>query len=222
MPKHTPQPVMRIVLNRDLIVHTAVGLVERRGPKALSMRAVAGELGVTAMAMYKHVPNKEALVRGIAEYVMATLDLPEHTPGDWRAGARDLARAFRSTANEYPRSLALVLASRAEIPLGLRAVERALALCAEAGLDGRTSVHAVRVLMAYTLGTQLREAGMSRLLGERRPGDPDADLDDPDTAAFAHMVTLPADLADPRSDADFEFGLELFLSAIAAMGGRAR
>ncbi|XVQ14876.1 TetR/AcrR family transcriptional regulator C-terminal domain-containing protein [Spirillospora sp. CA-255316] len=212
---------MRIVLNRDLIVHTAVGLVERRGPKALSMRAVAGELGVTAMAMYKHVPNKEALVRGIAEYVMTTLDLPEDSPGDWRAGARDLARAFRSTANEYPRSLALVLANKAEIPVGLRAVERALALCADAGLDGRTSVHAVRVLIAYTLGTQLREAGMSRLLGER-PGDPGADLGDPDTAAFAHLVTLPADLADPRSDADFEFGLELFLSAIASMGRRAR
>ncbi|MFC5749006.1 TetR/AcrR family transcriptional regulator C-terminal domain-containing protein [Actinomadura rugatobispora] len=226
MPKHTPQPVMRIVLNRELIVHTAVGLVERQGPKALSMRAVAGELGVTAMAMYKHVPNREALVRGIAEYVMATLDLPAATaPGDWRAGARDLTLAFRRTAAEYPRSLALVLASKAEIPVGLRAVERALALCADAGLDGRTAVHAVRVLMAYTLGTQLREAGMSRLLGER-PGAPDADLDaapdDPETVAFAHMVTLPADLADPRSDADFEFGLELFLSAIEGMGRRAR
>ena len=221
MPETSPQPVARGVLNRDLIVRTAVDLVERRGPEALSMRTVAGELGVTAMAMYKHFPNRAALLRGIAEYVMGTLELPPETPGDWRAGARALALAFRRTAKRYPRSLALVLANKAEIPVGMRAVERALSLCAEAGLEGRAAVHAVRVLTAYTLGTQLREAGMSRLLKERSDGA-GAPRPDPDTAAFARMVTLPVDTRDPDSDTDFEFGLELFLSAIAAMGDRAR
>ncbi|MEW2357146.1 TetR/AcrR family transcriptional regulator C-terminal domain-containing protein [Spirillospora sp. NPDC029432] len=204
MPKRAPEPVMRVVLTRDLIVHTAVGLVEREGPQALSMRAVAAELGVTAMAMYNHVPNKDALVRGIAEYVMSTLELPAAEPADWRSGARDLVRAFRRTAEEYPRCMSLVVASKSGIPVGLRAIERALSLCARAGLDGPASVRVMRALMAYTLGFQLREAGLSKLLREpdAEPGGPDA-------------------LTRQDPDGDFEFGLDLFLSSVEEMGRRA-
>jgi AcrR family transcriptional regulator len=210
---------MRVVLTRDLIVHTAVELVERDGAKALSMRAVGAELGVSAMAMYRHVPSKDALIEGIAEYVMATLDVPEDGTGDWKSGARNLVRAFRAIAQEYPRSLALVLATKTAIPVGMRAIERVLSLCADAGLDGPTSVHVMRSLMAYTLGSQLREAGMSRLLASEA-GDPAESVRALGAAKFPHVVSLPAELMEHGSDADFEFGLELFLSAIDLMGQR--
>jgi AcrR family transcriptional regulator len=194
MARRAPKPVLRVVLTRELIVHAAVELVERAGARALSMRAVGAELGVSAMAMYRHVPSKDALIEGIAEYVMAGLDVSEDPTTDWKAGARALMRAFRAIAQEYPRSLALVVASRIAIPVGLRAIERALGLCAEAGLDGPTSVHVTRAMMAYALGSQLREATQGQL-PDRQDGGPDA---------------------------DFEFGLELFLSAIESMGDHAQ
>jgi AcrR family transcriptional regulator len=193
MARRAPQPVLRVVLTRELIVHAAVELVERDGARALSMRAVGAELGVSAMAMYRHVPSKDALIEGIARYVMAGLDVPEGPATDWKAGARALMRAFRAIAQECPRSLALVVASRIAIPVGLRAIEQALTLCAEAGLDGPTSVHVTRAMMAYALGSQLREATQGRS-PDRQDGGPDA---------------------------DFEFGLELFLSAIESMVERA-
>jgi AcrR family transcriptional regulator len=169
MARRAPQPVLRVVLTRELIVHAAVQLVEREGARALSMRAVAVELGVSAMAMYRHVPSKDALIEGIAEYVMAGLDVPEDPATDWKAGARALMHAFRATAEEYPRSLALVVASRIAIPVGLRAIERALSLCADAGLDGPTSVHVTRAMMAYALGSQLREATRAEPVLAGRP-----------------------------------------------------
>jgi AcrR family transcriptional regulator len=73
MARRAPQPVLRVVLTRELIVHAAVELVEREGARPLSMRAVGAELGVSAMAMYRHVPSKDALIGGIAEYVMGGL-----------------------------------------------------------------------------------------------------------------------------------------------------
>ena len=213
MPKPAPKRIMRVVLSRDLIVHTAVGLIEREGAKALSMRAVGAELGVSAMAMYNHVPDREALVRGIAEYVMSSMDLPEERPDDWRAGARDLVRAFRRTAQEYPRCMALVVANKTGIPVGLRVVERALTVCAQAGLDDVTSVRVMRSLMAYVLGSQLREEELARL--QRRKGGGLADdLRGLDAEAFPHVVALPGELAEHGSDASFEFGLELFLSSV--------
>ncbi|WP_106400961.1 TetR/AcrR family transcriptional regulator [Actinocorallia populi] len=218
MPRPAPERVTRVVLTRELIVHTAVELVERRGPAALSMRAVGEELGVSAMAMYRHVASKDELVAGIAEYVMTTLDVPEPDvpEADWKDGARSLMRAFRAIAQEYPRSLALALESRTGIPVALRAIERALSLCARAGLDGPTSVHVMRSLMAYTLGSQLREAGMGRLLS-RQAADPAETVRSLEPARFPHVVALPDELVDHGSDADFEFGLELFLSSVEPM-----
>ncbi|GAA0959727.1 TetR/AcrR family transcriptional regulator [Actinocorallia libanotica] len=219
MPRPAPQRVTRVVLTRELIVHTAVELVERSGHDALSMRAVGEELGVSAMAMYRHVASRDELVAGIAEYVMETLDVPEEEAGDWREGARSLMRSFRATAREYPRSLALALECRTGIPVALKAIERALSLCARAGLDEATSVHVMRSLMAYALGTQLREAGMGRLLA-RQEEDPADTVRSLEPARFPHVVALPDELVDHGSDADFEFGLELFLSSVELMGGR--
>ncbi|GAB2821684.1 TetR/AcrR family transcriptional regulator C-terminal domain-containing protein [Actinocorallia aurea] len=210
-----PQRIMRVVLTRELIVHTAVELVERAGPDALSMRAVGEELGVSAMAMYRHVASKEDLIEGMAEYVMATLDVPDEQDGDWRDEARDLIRAFRAIAREFPRSLGLVLESRTRIPVTFRAVERALALCVRAGLDGPTAVAVMRSLMAFTLGSQLRETGLGRMLA-RAPGDAAEVVRALGEARFPHLVAQHEALLDTDADADFEFGLELFLAAIEA------
>jgi len=220
MARRAPQPVLRVVLTRELIVHAAVELVEREGARALSMRAVGAELGVSAMAMYRHVPSKDALIEGMAEYVMAGLDVPEDPATDWKAGARALMRAFRAIAQEYPRSLALVVASRIAIPVGLRAIERALSLCADAGLDGPASVHVTRAMMAYALGSQLREATQARR-HDSWDDDPAATVRTLGAGRFPHVASLPAELAEHGPDADFEFGLELFLSAIESMGQHA-
>ncbi|MCD0449421.1 TetR/AcrR family transcriptional regulator [Actinocorallia sp. API 0066] len=203
---------MRLVLTRELVVHTAVEIVERRGADGLSMRAVGEELGVTAMAVYRHVDSRESLIAGVAEYVMATMDVPESADGtDWKDEARILMRAFRGIAREYPRSLALVLETGTAIPVGLRAFERALSLCAEAGLDGPVSVRVVRALMAWTLGSQMRARP------ERAEGDPADVARGLGAACFPYVVALPDESAAHGSDADFEFGLELFLTAVEMM-----
>ncbi|MDX6741978.1 TetR/AcrR family transcriptional regulator [Actinocorallia sp. A-T 12471] len=221
MGRSVPQRIMRVVLTRELIVHTAVELVERAGPDALSMRAVAEELGVSAMATYRHVASKEDLIEGMAEYVMATLDVPDEQEADWRDEARALIRAFREIAREFPRSLALVLESRTRIPVTLRAIERAVALCVRAGLDGPTAIAVMRSIMAFTLGAQLREAGLGRMLA-RDPGDPAEAVKALGEAEFPHVVAQREALLDADADADFEFGIALFLAAIEAKAAALR
>ena len=51
-------------LNRDRVLRTAVDLADRGGIDALSMRHLAGELGVVPMALYKHVADKDELLDG--------------------------------------------------------------------------------------------------------------------------------------------------------------
>ncbi|POM27556.1 Tetracycline repressor protein class H [Actinomadura rubteroloni] len=209
MQRRVTSATSRAVLTRDRIVRAAVGLIERDGEHALSMRAVAAELGVAVMSLYNHVPNKAALLSGVAEHVVAGMDLSFDAAEDWTDRARALARAFRAIAADYPRCMTIVLTQRIDSMVGLMPAERALALAAAAGFDEQTAVRVTRALMAYTLGTQLREAGMAKALGNR----PDK-FEDLDAERFPHVSASAAELARSEPDADFEFGLDLLLDAI--------
>src|SRR5215203_2275171 len=80
-------------LGPEHIVETALRIADADGLAELSMRRVAGELGVTAMALYRHVGSKEQLMDMIAAQAMSAL--PEPDPdGDWR---REMLRFFSAT-----------------------------------------------------------------------------------------------------------------------------
>ena len=52
----------RVPVSRDRVVRVATAIVDARGVDALSMRGLATELGVTAMALYRHVGSRDELL----------------------------------------------------------------------------------------------------------------------------------------------------------------
>ncbi|MFI5954537.1 TetR/AcrR family transcriptional regulator [Cryptosporangium sp. NPDC051539] len=210
MVRKPPEPVMRPVLSRTRIVHAAVDLLERHGPEALSMRAVAAELGVAVMSLYNHVPNKASLMEGVAEYVVAGLDEVPAGSGDWREETRALVRAFRAAAHEYPHAMRVVLSHSIDSTAASRLAERSLALAARAGFRGAVAVRIVHALMAYAVGSQMQALWLGQLIDRVSEGH--AIVVDPE--AFPHVVASAATLLAHDPEADFEFGLELFIGAI--------
>ncbi|MCP2334844.1 TetR/AcrR family transcriptional regulator [Actinomadura rupiterrae] len=206
-------PAARPALTRDRIVRAAIALIEADGPEALSMRRVAAALDVAVMSLYNHVPNKKALLEGVAEYVANRLDLADDPSAPWDERARALLRAHRKMAHDFPRSLTVVLTHKVDTPAGLRPAERALAVAEAAGLDGRTAVRAMRAMLAYAVGTQMRELRVAETI---------ANLDIPHAEAFAkldpdefpHVIALASELGENDPDADFEFGLDLLITAL--------
>ncbi|GAB3682984.1 TetR/AcrR family transcriptional regulator C-terminal domain-containing protein [Actinocorallia lasiicapitis] len=207
------------MLTKDGIVLAAIALVERDGEAALSMRAVANELGVAVMSLYNHVPSKNALLSGIAQYVMAGLDLPDDEERDWRERGRALVHAFRRVARDHPACMMIVTTHSVEFPVGIRSVERALSVADAAGFDGATSVRIMRALIAYALGAQLRELDMVKML-DYLPPDPAAAFTQLDPVEFPHVTALAKELTAHSPDSDFEFGLDLLISAIDALPRR--
>ena len=205
---------MRQVLTRERIVHAAVALIERHGAEALSMRAVAAELGVAVMSLYNHVPNKAALMEGVAEYVVAGLDTVPSGTGDWREESRALVRAFRAAAQVYPQAIRVVLTHSIDTSAASRLAERALALAAEAGFEGATAVRIVHALMAYAVGSQLQALWLGQLI-DRVSEEPRLMRVDP--AQFPHVVASASALLAHDPEADFEFGLDLLVTAIDAL-----
>ncbi|WP_245592433.1 TetR/AcrR family transcriptional regulator [Actinomadura rifamycini] len=211
-----PVPERRPALNRGRIVRAAIGLIEREGADALSMRRVAAELDVAVMSLYNHVPNKNALLEGVAEHVVAGMELDDDPSAPWQDRARALVRAFRTFAHEYPRCMTVVLTRKFDTTIGLRPAERALALAEAAGFDGATAVRITRALMAYALGTQMREIGFGKWL-HHLDTSPAADFARLDPGEFPHVIALAGELSRHDPEADFEFGLDLLIAALEAL-----
>lgn len=69
-------------LTPEAIVTAGRQVIERDGLDALTMRAVAAELGTAATSLYRHVTDRDALLLAILEQIAAGLpvDVPGHTP----------------------------------------------------------------------------------------------------------------------------------------------
>ncbi|MDY7226685.1 TetR/AcrR family transcriptional regulator [Hyalangium rubrum] len=86
-------------LSRSLVVAAGIEIVRGEGLRQLSMRALAERLGVTPMAVYKHVENRDELVLWVVTEIFSTLALPDERlePLAW---LRELAGRVRALGLE--------------------------------------------------------------------------------------------------------------------------
>jgi AcrR family transcriptional regulator len=93
-------------LDREQVVSAALALADEAGLDAVSLRRVADRLGVTPMALYRHVASKDDLLDAMADRLYGELDLP--APGDpWWDTLAGLARSTRETLLARPWSVPL-------------------------------------------------------------------------------------------------------------------
>ena len=149
-------------ITREVVLATALKLIDRDGADALSMRRLAAALDRDPMILYRHAPNKAALLDGVAETVLAQLQVDSADP-DWAGQLRTVARDYRQLALAHPhvvpllvtRPLATPLALR---PLGtLRPLEDVLTLLTRAGFSGPDALHIYRALFGFLHGHVLNE-----------------------------------------------------------------
>jgi AcrR family transcriptional regulator len=201
-------------LTREQIISAAVQLIEREGAEAVSMRRIAAVLDCGVMSLYNHVPGKAAVLDGVAEHVMSAIPDAGSAAGGWQEQVRAQAGAFRQIARAYPRCTMVVVSRPNTSAAALRPIERALATLRGAGFDGAESVQIVRMFVAYILGCLLREVGVAPATAPdgERPGQQQLDR-----AQFPEVTRLAGQLMQRDHDADFEFGLDVLISAVSAL-----
>ena len=86
----------------DAIVETALGMVEREGYAALTMRRVASTLGTGPASLYAHVVNKEDLDDLLIGRLCGEVDLPEPDPRSWREQIIGVCGQIRDQYLRYP------------------------------------------------------------------------------------------------------------------------
>jgi len=140
----------RAPLSPDLIADAALALVDREGLEALSMRRVGATLGVEAMALYHHFPNKEALVEAVLQRGSPG-SLPALT-GNWRKDMKATMRVVYEQLSAHPSLLPLRWERRVNSPEAKLLVEQERQIFEAAGLTGSLALNVHRLLGSYVVG----------------------------------------------------------------------
>jgi AcrR family transcriptional regulator len=201
-------------LSRERILAAALELVDEQGIDALSMRKLGQSLGYEAMSLYNHVANKDDLLDGILDLVLAEMEPPDP------AGGLPAIRASALSAHEALRRHAWganMLMSPGRIrPARIQYMEALLATLRGAGLSAETTYHAYHVLDAHIIGFSLWASTHGKM---------PEDIDDA-RAWFDEMIpvaTLPylhehglqhLDEGPHHDVSAFEYGLDLLLESL--------
>jgi AcrR family transcriptional regulator len=200
-------------LDRDAILAAAVALVDRDGLGALNMRDLASELDVGTMSLYHHVPNKEALLDGLVEVLLAGIELPDPTSGTWDERASRMARSLRAVAMAHPNCIPLLVTRPFATEGSLGPCEAAFSVLSEAGLDPENALVAFRTIVAYVLGFVTMEA--SGFFGGVGPYcDPEALLE----LGLPHLARMAPHMTGRDVDADFDAGLLIVEQGVLTEG----
>ena len=164
-------------ISRDQVLDVTWELATRKGLSAVTMRAVAQELDVNPMTLYRHVGDKQGLLDGLVERLLLEIEVPG--PGlDWREQLRLLGSSMRATARRHPDLFLLLFQRPAVTPEAVGPRNAVYGALRAAGLQEERIPRAERLLSTFMLGFAASEAG-----GRFRDGDPDEDM------AFAeHLI----------------------------------
>lgn len=162
-------------LDADDIVTAAVEIFLESGLEAVSMRSVAGRLGVSPVPLYSRVGNKESLVEAIADRVLGNPAPPLRDGEDWAGYALRWARALRNRLRLARDSRLMVPPERAGY---VEASGPLVEIMRSGGMTDDEAVQACRLVMWATVGFATVESGASRREGAkarrqvRAGGDP--------------------------------------------------
>lgn len=209
----------RSALNSERIFKAAIRVADRGGVEAITMRRVAQELGVEAMSLYHHVPNKEALLDGVVDAVFASIELPSGGVDDWRDAIRAPAASARAVLSQHRWALGLIDSRRNPGPATLRHHDAVLGVLRTAGFTLPMAAHAVSLVDSYINGFVLQEANLPVKTPDDLQQVADGILEHLPAGELPYLQEMIVDHAlQPGYDysSEFTYGLDLILDALEA------
>ena len=203
-------------LSRDKVLHGALAVADAGGIASLTIRSLAGQLGVKPMSVYHHVANKEDILDGLVDLVFSEIELPA-ADRDWRSEMHRRASSVRRVLGRHRWAIGLLESRRSPGPATLQHHDAVLGTLRAAGFSRAMTAHAYALIDSYVYGFALQEASLP-FEGPESVGEvagPIMDL--MASGAYPHMVEMATsyymqpgyDFAD-----EFEFGLDLILDGL--------
>ncbi len=189
-------------LTTDQLADAALAVIDRDGLASLTMRAVAKQLGVSTMGLYRYVADREELEQLVVERVLGAIDTtrPETDP------IATMVRRIRAAIRAHPDVMPLTTTYRHSSPSILRWSETVLEILTSEGIDGPRRVIAMRALLGYVIGAiQLDHGGPLKGAGTVAIATQDE---------FPYMAETARDARAIGPDEEFAGGLDILLRGL--------
>jgi len=145
-------------LTRERILETALKLVDEWGVDQLTMRRLAAMLKVDPMAIYHHLPGKQAVLGGLVEMVFSEFKVPMQQDAPWQERVRAFTQSYRDLTRTHANLvLYLVTDAQAAVNAALPVNEILFRALAAASLSPQTILHAANLIIDYLNGYALAE-----------------------------------------------------------------
>ena len=189
-------------ISPETIVREAIVLLNREGLAKLSMRTLAGALGVKAPALYWHIKNKQDLIDQIAETMSAEM-VPSCGLSDARKYLYEAVRLYRKKLLEVRDSVAVFMRSppSASSPIRCELIKNMMISLLHIGVKEKHCLAASHILNNYVLSFAADEV----IFKASPAGMP----------AFINTI-LGTDYEKMSFDEQFEWGLNVLFAGFKA------
>ena len=141
----------RVPLSRDRVLRAAVSLADEAGIESLSMRKLSQELGVVPMALYKHVSNKDELLDGMVDVVVAEIQ-PPVSGSDWKSDVRRRILSARRALLRHPWASRVIESRTTPTPVVLAYMDSMIGMFRTGGFSVDLTHHVMHALGSRMLG----------------------------------------------------------------------
>lgn len=195
-------------IQRDTVITTALDVLDEVGIEGLTMRRLAQALNIQAPSLYWHFANKQVLLDGMADALLApvaalNLSATEDWGGDLRRLVVEIRRALLAR-----RDGARVFAGTYPVTDNVLAVGNAVIGCLRrAGGNAQLAAWGGFTLLYYVIGFVIEEQALV-------PSD--AKLAADMQARYPDLAAVMPDILSPDAEARFAFGLDLQIEGLKA------
>ena len=224
--KDRTEAAEKVALTSQAVVAGALAIIDAEGLEALSIRKLAARLGVTPMAIYWHVRNKDELLDGVAASIFEGIDLSVDAASGWQDQLRNLLESMIGALQMHPSAAILLSTRTVASESGLRPTEVLLDIFRRAGFPAAEATQVARHVLSTVTSLVSSESGVvardepEPVIEARQQARTYLESLPPDS--FPRLVEAAVPLSegvDP--DTYVAFGLDLLMAGIEAMAGRA-
>lgn len=209
-------------LSREAVIDHALEVADLDGLAAVSIRRIAQDFGVTPMALYWHVKNKDELLAAMGDRILSSIDIPPAAPDLGIEQLRELLTVLVAALHWHPGCTELALVRILQCDIGRQSAERALEVLRAAGFSveqaadlARAALQTAIMLVSGRPGAETlvpRDERETVMAGKR------AALSALPADRFPYLVECAAALTDcPDENAYYAAGIDLFMAGVSTV-----
>ncbi len=150
----------------EAVIDGALAVIDEEGLDALTMRRLAHDLGVEPVTIYRQLPNKDAILAGVAEKLWREMAPPDGAPAaspeagaasppgpaDWREQVRGMWLALNSLMQRHPNAIPIIARGGSYSPSAGEGTAGMLRIFKDAGLTPEQAAELLHILSACVVG----------------------------------------------------------------------